>query len=91
MARSLRDATSPRVASVFINADLTPTEAKLAFEERERRRARNIARSLPIPPPSVSAMDVVQDTGPAADAGSSAAAGAGTGADGGASAVGGTH
>ena len=91
VARSLRDATSPRVASVFINADLTPTEAKLAFEERERRRARNIARSLPIPPPSVSAMDVVQVTGPAADAGSSAAAGAGTGADGGASADGGTH
>ena len=91
VARSLRDATSPRVASVFINADLTPTEAKLAFEERVRRRARNIARSLPIPPPSVSAMDVVQDTGPVADAGSSAAAGAGTGADGGASVDDGKH
>ena len=90
-ARSLRDAASPRVASVFINADLTPTEAKLAFEERVRRRARNIARSLPIPLPSVSAMDVVQDTGPVADAGSSAAAGAGTGADGGASVDDGTH
>ena len=49
-----------------------------------RRRARNIAaRSLPIPPPSVSAVDVVQDTGPVAGAGSSAAAGAGTGNDGG--------
>ena len=56
-----------------------------------RRRARNIARSLPIPPPSVSAMDVVQDTGPVADAGTSAAAGAGTCADDGASVDGETH
>ena len=59
-ARSLRDANSPRVESVYINADLTPTETKLAFEERVRRRARG-NKSQP-PRKGASAMDVVEDT-----------------------------
>ena len=91
VARSLRDATSPRVASVFINADLTPTEAKLAFEERVRRRARNIARFAADTSTLRIRHAVVQDTGPVDDAGSSAAAGAGTGVDGGASVDDGKH
>jgi len=68
-ARSLRDANSPRVESVYINADLTPTEAKLAFEERVRRRARG-NKSQP-PRKGASAMDVVEDT----DAGTNVAGG----------------
>ena len=55
-----RDANSPRVESVYINADLTPTEAKLAFEERMRRRARG-NKSQP-PRKGAFAMDVVEDT-----------------------------
>ena len=73
-ARSLRDATSPRVESVYINADLTPTEAKLAFEERVRRRARgNKSQSHP-PRPGASSMDSVEatDAGINAPGGSSA-------------------
>ena len=45
-AKLLRDASNEKVStSVFINADLTPTEAKMAFEMREKRRARNLQRS----------------------------------------------
>ena len=64
----------PRVESVYINADLTPTEAKLAFEERVRRRARgNKSQSHP-PRPGASAMDSVEvmDAGTNAPGGSSA-------------------
>lgn len=45
-ARALREADDPHVSSsVFINADLTPTEAKIAFEMREKRRSRLSQRS----------------------------------------------
>lgn len=37
-AHRLRHATDPTVSSIYINADLSPAEAKLAFEARRRRR-----------------------------------------------------
>ena len=40
-AKELRRSGDPRIASsVFINADLTPTEATLAYEGRVKRRER---------------------------------------------------
>jgi hypothetical protein len=39
LAKKLRDANDAVVReSIFLNADLTPTDAKLAFEAREKRR-----------------------------------------------------
>jgi hypothetical protein len=37
-AHRLRHATDSTVASIYINTDLSPAEAKLAFEARRRRR-----------------------------------------------------
>jgi len=39
-AHLLRHAEHPGTSSVYINPDLTPAAAKLAFEERQRRRAK---------------------------------------------------
>jgi len=43
-ARSLRNADDPNVRrNVYINPDLAPAAAKLAYEERQRRRQRRSA------------------------------------------------
>ena len=39
-AHLLRHAEHPEINSIYINPDLTPAAAKLAFEERQRRRAK---------------------------------------------------
>jgi len=45
-AKQLRRSDDPDVARhVYINADLTPVEAKLAYEERQRRRERRERRT----------------------------------------------
>ena len=44
-ARLLRRSDDPFVAGkIFINADLSPEQAKIAFEERQKRRQRKLAR-----------------------------------------------
>ena len=44
-SRLLLTADNPIIASVFINPDLTPAAAKLAFEERQQRRQKRATRS----------------------------------------------
>jgi len=43
-SRRLRSASDDVVRTVYINKDLTPAEAKLAFEERQKRRQRRSTR-----------------------------------------------
>lgn len=43
-ARTLRRASDSSVTNIYINPDLSPMEAKLAFEARQRRRE-HVARS----------------------------------------------
>ena len=54
MAKDLRQSTERRVAeNVYINPDLTPEEAKAAYERRQRRRATTgIRRQLSHVPPA---------------------------------------
>ena len=61
MAKDLRQSTEHRVAeNVFINPDLTPEEAKAAYERRQRRRATiGIRRQLSHVPPADAATGVL--------------------------------
>ena len=44
-SRLLRESNNPLIAkAVYINPDLTPTAAKIAFEERQKRRRKKAAR-----------------------------------------------
>ena len=44
-SRLLRESNNPLIAkAVYINPDLTPTAAKIAFEERQKRRQKKAAR-----------------------------------------------
>ena len=65
-ARTLRRASDSSVTNIYINPDLSPMEAKLAFEARQRRRE-HVARSRLIAV-SAAAPDTVADVhGDAAD------------------------
>ena len=55
-AKNLRESSDERIRTlVYINADLTPTEAKLAFEDREQRRARALVKQQTAAAATVSA------------------------------------
>jgi hypothetical protein len=45
-AHRLRRAPDPSLSNIYINADLSPAEAKMAFEARKRRRVRRLERAV---------------------------------------------
>jgi hypothetical protein len=45
-AHQLRRASEPSVSSIYLNPDLSPAEARLAFEDRKRRRERIAQRRV---------------------------------------------
>jgi len=46
--RLLRQSSNPQVKAVYINPDLSPAEAKLAYENRQRRRERLNRRNVAV-------------------------------------------
>ena len=48
-ARTLRHASDSSITNIYINPDLSPMEAKLAFEARQRRRERVAQRRPAVP------------------------------------------